>query len=128
MSSYYDRYLQKVSEGRIDNAIELSSTVARETAAIEHGILTSIPSMTDHELDQFVIQGIEQAQQSPVTQWDLIRSQQAQRLAFQRVVLDLRAIIWVVVGVFFGCAIGFFAAAAIYQGRVNCPINYGARP
>ncbi len=107
--SYYDRYREALGlpmERRTDALIHGVSDLARSQAQVEFAILRNLDPVVDAELQQLLEQQIQHKQQQPASQWDLIKSEQTQRLAMLKLAFDLRLLVLVMVALFMGAAIG----------------------
>lgn len=107
MSELYDRYLNKVATGRTSALVEQVRSYGKHQAAIEGELLGAVANVTEGELARILGEARTNAKAEPATQWDLLKSQQATRLALYKLVFDLRAMIWVIVALAGGVFIGF---------------------
>lgn len=104
--TYYDRYLQQVSQDRTSQVCESAGQLAKSQAAIEFGVLQNLNGMTDHELSQLISQEISQSQSQQATQFDLIRHEWQMRLAFMSAIFSLKSKVWVLSAFILGLVLG----------------------
>jgi hypothetical protein len=117
---YFTRYLAKVGGVRAQAAIAKVETFATEMAAVEHQILAAANGATDVELQRLMAGAVAEAQEKPVTWWDLLRSEQVTRLALLKLAMDLRAMILGITLLVGGIGIGLLVAYSIW-GRSPPP-------
>jgi hypothetical protein len=119
MNSYYDRYceaLGKPIEARTNALIGGVSALARSQAETEFQILQGINPITDINLAELVEERLQNAPQQPATMWDLLRSEQTQRLAILKLACDFRAMFAIVLSLLAGMAIGGVSIAILLKG------------
>jgi hypothetical protein len=115
---YYDRYRQALGlplEQRTDALIQGVQGLARSQAQTEYQILRNIDPIVQGELQQLIDQQLQQAQQQPATMWDLLRSEQTQRLAMLKIAFDLRVIMIGGLTLLIGAAIGSAITIALFS-------------
>ncbi|MGL6351812.1 MAG: hypothetical protein ACRC2U_18615, partial [Aeromonas sp.] len=92
------------------------SALARSQAETEFQILQGINPITDINLAGLVEERLQNAPQQPATMWDLLRSEQTQRLAILKLACDFRAMFAVVLSLLVGMAIGGVSIAILLKG------------
>lgn len=128
--TYYDRYreaLGKPVQQRTDALIAGVSQLARSQAQTEYQILSNLDPVIDGELQELLNQP-QSVRSEPVTKWDLVRSQQLQRLLMFRLVGDLRCTVIAVLSLMIGIAIGSIGTIAFIKHQSLQPIQQEVLP
>ncbi len=123
--TYYDRYreaLGKPVNQRTDALIAGVSQLARSQARTEYQILSNLDPVIDGELQELLNQP-QSARTEPVTKWDLVRSQQLQRLLMFRLIGDLRSMLIGVLCLMIGTAIGSIGTIAFIKHQSLQPVQ-----
>jgi ABC-type nitrate/sulfonate/bicarbonate transport system permease component len=114
MTDLRDRYYQKISQGRTSALVEQVRSYAVSQGAVEAEILAAVPQIVDTELRKRLDAAIHEAQGETATKWDLLQSQQAQRLLLYKLIFELRAHVGLAIGLVIGLLIGLLLGYSLW--------------
>lgn len=128
--TYYDRYreaLGQPAKQRTEALIDGVSQLARSQAQTEYQILSNLDPVIDGELQE-LLNKPQSVRTEPVTKWDLVRSQQLQRLLMFRLIGDLRCTVIGALCLMIGLAIGSIGTIAFIKYQSLQPIQQEVLP